>query len=392
MEQTPSSTQDDINSPNSNSTISYFGSSQFTPSLSTTNTTTYRCPSLTTFLHQLNLSQYHHLFAEAGVGENDLEQLIGFDEAELKEVMSAISMKPFHSAAFKKGVRELRQTLATVNLNSINNDDSSTSETKFIHNNTQLQDIQESSTTTTFVQSTHSPSSASSPPPPHLQQHLQRIQNISTSALNVTPGTNMPDIINAQSSKDVIIHHATIYGKNSRRQLTTYEQAINQAAIDLALSDPALVANKGALFERAKAKLLLEGYNYKRGQSRSKLNPNAPKPGVRASKSTIREKRNAHAAITSENRQINIAELERKLKIKETQLDLAQEIRGAKTQQGDQLGLEKAQLSLEEIEQERNEIAKELSVLKNKERKHQWYEQKKKEKMDSKFSENVETN
>ncbi|CAJ0831596.1 10934_t:CDS:2 [Entrophospora sp. SA101] len=338
MEQTPSSTQDDINSPNSNSTISYFGSSQFTPSLSTTNTTTYRCPSLTTFLHQLNLSQYHHLFAEAGVGENDLEQLIGFDEAELKEVMSAISMKPFHSAAFKKGVRELRQTLATANV---------------YHHNAPL---------------TFSNISPLSPLQTSMSvQHLQQIQNISTSALNVTPGTNMPDIINAQSSKDVIIHHATIYGKNSRRQLTTYEQAINQAAIELALSDPALVANKGALFERAKAKLLLEGYNYKRGQSRSKLNPNAPKPGVRASKSTIREKRNAHAAITSENRQINIAELERKLKIKETQLDLAQEIRGAKTQQGDQLGLEKAQLSLEEIEQERNEIAKELSVLKNKE-------------------------
>ena len=69
-----------------------------------------RRPTLTSFLNQLNLFQYHDLFVDAGVGENDIEQLLGFDEAELKEVMSAISMKPFHSAAFKKGVRELRQT------------------------------------------------------------------------------------------------------------------------------------------------------------------------------------------------------------------------------------------------------------------------------------------
>lgn len=69
-----------------------------------------RYPTLTSFLNTLNLYQYHGLFVNAGVGENDIEQLLSFDEAELKEVMSAIPMKPFHSAAFKKGVRELRQT------------------------------------------------------------------------------------------------------------------------------------------------------------------------------------------------------------------------------------------------------------------------------------------
>jgi len=67
-------------------------------------------PTLTSFLNKLNLYQYHGLFVNAGVGENDIEQLLSFDEEELKEVMSAISMKPFHSAAFKKGIRELRQT------------------------------------------------------------------------------------------------------------------------------------------------------------------------------------------------------------------------------------------------------------------------------------------
>jgi hypothetical protein len=194
----------------------------------------------------------------------------------------------------------------------------------------------------------------------------------------------------SSASKDVIIHHATIYGKNSTRQLTSYEQAINSAAIELALQDPALVANKGALFEKAKAKLLLEGYSYKRGASRSKLNPNAPKPGSRASRATLRAKRNAHAAQNSENRNARIAELERKLKVKETQYELAIELVRVKSTQNDPEALEKAQVSLEELEKERIEISKELTTLKSKERKHRWYEQKKKERMDSGFDENVE--
>ncbi|CAG8849889.1 8778_t:CDS:1, partial [Racocetra persica] len=47
----------------------------------------------------------------------------------------------------------------------------------------------------------------------------------------------------------------------------------------------------------------------------------------------------------------------------------------------------KVDLTLEEVEKERAEIAKELSILKSKERKHRWYEQKKKERMDSGFGE-----
>ncbi|CAG8690058.1 2217_t:CDS:1, partial [Scutellospora calospora] len=187
------------------------------------------------------------------------------------------------------------------------------------------------------------------------------------------------------TSKDVIIHHATIYGKNSPRKLTTYEQAINRAAIELALIDPALVANKGTLFEKAKAKLLLEGYTYKRGQSRSKLNPNAPKPGVKTSRATLIQKRNAHAAQNSESRNARISELERKLQIKETQYTVTQELKRLKT--GDPDGLEKVELTLEEVEKERAEIARELSILKSKERKHRWYEQRKKERMDSGFDE-----
>ncbi|KAF0492647.1 ngfi-a-binding protein 1-like [Gigaspora margarita] len=406
MEPTPASTQEETlpedSPPNSHPPPGYYLTNQFPPLTSTSNST-YRYPTLTAFLHQLNLYQYHNLFVEAGVGENDLEQFIGFDESELKEVLSAISMKPFHSAAFKKGIRELRQTLSA-SPSSMMTNHSTTSFTSFSSpplepNNRKLNKVGE--TTDISYPMRDKASMVMETPPMKVSPNrtgaeesagspMHEIQEYSVTAMqDVHPiSSTIPSSItnSAQTtSKDVIIHHATIYGKNNPRKLTTYEQAINHAAIELALLDPALVANKGTLFEKAKEKLLLEGYTYKRGQSRSKLNPNAPKPGVKTSRASLIQKRNAHAAQNSESRNARISELERKLQVKDTQYAVTQEFKRLKT--GDADSLEKVELTLEEVEKERAEIAKELSILKSKERKHRWYEQKKKERMDSGFEE-----
>ncbi|RIA96476.1 hypothetical protein C1645_733226 [Glomus cerebriforme] len=433
MEPTPTSTQEDTLS---GDTLNYSSSSnQYGSSFSTPTRPSIRCPTLTSFLNQLNISQYHGLFVDAGVGEDDIEQLLGFDEAELKEVMSAISMKPFHSAAFKKGIRELRQNFSsnTPMLSSGHTYpppltySTPVSPVEFqgsLSPSRKLISIAPAKDKTPmYMERLDKPTSSSSSISTKLSPSLQptkSIHNPLTSESSFLHNTVQPmqddvymehepthqdirsvkleNMISAESprsmtantssaSKDVIIHHATIYGKNSPRQLTSYEQAINSAAIELALQDPALVANKGALFEKAKAKLLSEGYSYKRGASRSKLNPNAPKPGSKASRATLRAKRNAHAAQNSENRNARIAELERKLKVKETQYELAIDLVRDKSTQNDSEALEKAQVSLEELEKERIEINKELATLKSKERKHRWYEQKKKERMDSGFDE-----
>ncbi|CAB5375953.1 uncharacterized protein OCT59_018780 [Rhizophagus irregularis] len=427
MEPTPSSTQEDTLAGD----LNYSSSSNHYVSFSTPPRHSVRCPTLTSFLNQLNLSQYQGLFVDAGVGENDIEQLLGFDEAELKEVMSAISMKPFHSAAFKKGIRELRQNFSSntpmlssghsytpltysTPISPVELQQGSLSPPRKLINIAPAKDkipmymerIDKPISSTSNIVSTklsptksiHNPLSNESS---YLHQQMQDdvymehepthqdIHSVKSEPTNMvsTESQSSMTVNTSAASKDVIIHHATIYGKNSPRQLTSYEQAINSAAIELALQDPTLVANKGALFDKAKAKLLLGGYSYKRGASRSKLNPNAPKPGSRASRATLRAKRNAHAAQNSENRNARIAELERKLKVKETQYELAIELVRVKSTHNDSEALEKAQVSLEELEKERIEINKELTTLKSKERKHRWYEQKKKERMDSGFDE-----
>ena len=57
----------------------------------------------------------------------------------------------------------------------------------------------------------------------------------------------------------------------SRRILTDYQKWINNASFHLCQGNPALLlGKKGEIFELARAKVHEDGYNYKKGRSRSK--------------------------------------------------------------------------------------------------------------------------
>ncbi|KAF9922726.1 hypothetical protein FBU30_007147 [Linnemannia zychae] len=66
-------------------------------------------PSLPEFLSNCNLSQYLQSFNEAGASDDAMPFIIEFDDDELKTIMDAIPMKPFHAVTFRKGIRELRE-------------------------------------------------------------------------------------------------------------------------------------------------------------------------------------------------------------------------------------------------------------------------------------------
>lgn len=184
-------------------------------------------------------------------------------------------------------------------------------------------------------------------------------------------------------SKQVIMAHATIYGKNSTRALTPYETAINDACVKLALNNPVLLADKGAMLEHAKKKLLADGYTYKRGQSRSKLNPVA-----RDGSKDFKLRRNKTAEKLSLERRNSLHELENKL------VDCIMFRRQADAKI--KLGMKGSTYEeLEELKRrrdtaitEKTKIGKEISRLKAQERKHQWYEkQKSKRRADSGYGE-----
>ncbi len=62
---------------------------------------------------------------------------------------------------------------------------------------------------------------------------------------------------------------ARIFGQ-SGKQLTKYQEKVNEMAGEICASDPALLASRNKLFELAQDKVRDTGYQYKKGKSRSK--------------------------------------------------------------------------------------------------------------------------
>jgi hypothetical protein len=131
------------------------------------------------------------------------------------------------------------------------------------------------------------------------------------------------------------------------------------------------------LFEEAKKKLLDEGYHYKRGKSRSKLQSSQS----HQQQSSKLEKRELNARRQSDRRLNKIKALQDQIeevvdKRKVTECRLEQHERGTS-----------AYLLVEaevvEHEEKRAELLKEISKIKAQERKHQWYKKRKLERSSS---------
>ncbi|KAF9430179.1 hypothetical protein BGZ76_000937 [Entomortierella beljakovae] len=203
---------------------------------------------------------------------------------------------------------------------------------------------------------------------------------------NGTPNASASSNTQDPATMEMILQQSQIYGKNSSRSLTKYEKDINEAARKLAIDDPNLLTNKGLLWKRARAKLLVEDYDYKRGKSRSKLPEAEKKKDQKASKERLIQKREANASNAASIRLRRITSLgehyHRKTAEREALLATLLRIESPEYKQANPETFEseatKARDDLTRVEEARQVVAKELGSLKNKERKHQWYENRKK--------------
>ncbi|CAO3638863.1 unnamed protein product [Cunninghamella echinulata] len=216
----------------------------------------------------------------------------------------------------------------------------------------------------------------------------ETIKKINTTNLSLPTST---DIMKKDMSQDIIVSHATIYGKNTKRQLTNYEQAINQASVELALQDPSLLIQKGKLFDMAKKKLLEEGYSYKRGKSRSKLTIHS-KLSRTTTKNTYPSSINSSLLKDNNNNNNNKSVITKK---HQKRSDKAQKQSEKRLQLIQQLELELRQMRQiiknkpinksfssqelhrrEDLIKSKKRLSVEISKLKAQERKHQWYKRK----------------
>ncbi|KAI8597833.1 hypothetical protein EDD21DRAFT_205255 [Dissophora ornata] len=463
-------------------------------------------PSLPAFLNNCNLSQYLQSFNEAGAADDSMPLIIDFDDDELKSIMEAIPMKPFHAVTFRKGIRDLRERsrMGSMHFDNSQNSFMQPEPHSMLHYShsqffqqpsqqsqpSQSQNSHPSQSSLSSSQPTRGytfqggssqnpglyrqssaskrQSSQGNPPsqsaaygpttpaqvlsagdiyqypgpvrtsgggsyhpqaPSAFSQEQPKVQRSSSKgdyrqmkrrrSSSGTPSDMVlegsspvlpePNSFNSNSSsswgstpnfasssasshqtdpatRDLIMHQALIYGKHSSRSLTKYEHAINCAAQNLALEDPGLLTNKGLLWNKAKAKLLEEDYDYKRGKSRSKLPEASQKKDNKTNKERLIQKREANAsnAATMRLKRITslVEQLHRKTAEREDLLAQLLRIESPDNKQSHPATYEseakQARQTLDRVEQERVGLSKELGSLKNKERKHQWYEKRKK--------------
>lgn len=73
-----------------------------------------------------------------------------------------------------------------------------------------------------------------------------------------------------ESEKEKIREMAVIYKKEKTRKLSNYHKAMNKAAQDLCIRNPALLRQRSVLIEKAREKIVAEGFQFVKGKSRSK--------------------------------------------------------------------------------------------------------------------------
>ncbi|KAK9767467.1 hypothetical protein K7432_002732 [Basidiobolus ranarum] len=235
-------------------------------------------PSLYEFLSSCKLSQYHEGFLASGAEEEDVIMLLDFTDEEITELCTAISLKPFHTISFKRGIRMLREKIGlcvpqTMNIKPPSAVHSTTANPPSSSVPSMSTNTTKSTTPLLSISNSYSPERIfrnhsdipKSPPNVASLEHGTPIHTIGSEAL--TP-----------SNRELIIERATIYRGKGQRKLTKYETSMNEAAVDIALAEPTLILNRGQLIEKSKAKLLQDGYIYSRGRSRSKLVQEISKP------------------------------------------------------------------------------------------------------------------
>ena len=156
---------------------------------------------------------------------------------------------------------------------------------------------------------------------------------------------------------------ACIYGK-SGKALTKYQEKLNQFAGDLCVNNPALLADRGKLFELAKDKLHESGYMFAKGKSRSKkLNQVDEEESERPRREKIDQQERHHRIETLKE---ELQDTNKHIGVKDKRIEQAQTIQNYKL--CDQLSAE-----VTTLKSKRREIESSLRALQRKEQRSAKY-------------------
>lgn len=160
---------------------------------------------------------------------------------------------------------------------------------------------------------------------------------------------------------------ATIFRKITSRPLSNYQKRINQAAIDICLKSLGMLRNRQALIEAARSKVIADGFQFVKGQSRSNKTCNdsstEPRPKRQKVNQDVREKRVKDVGE-------DLSDIKERIGYKEKRI--AEYINISDYKKCDELKEEVIRLK-----KQQRELLSELNTLKVSQRKSNWYHGKK---------------
>ena len=167
-------------------------------------------------------------------------------------------------------------------------------------------------------------------------------------------------------SEEVLKKSSVIF--QGGQKLTDYQKRINDASFSLCQGNPALLlGKKGDILELARAKVHQDGYNYKKGRSRSKKHqPMAgDEPAVKRVIVNAEQRQHRIAELTEE-----ISELNKRITFKERRIEEATLSRNYRA--CDDLASE-----VSELKAQRRELNAELAIFQQKAKKATYYTKRK---------------
>ena len=167
-------------------------------------------------------------------------------------------------------------------------------------------------------------------------------------------------------NQDYVRKAAKTYGKTSEKRLTVYQEAINEASIELCLQNSNLLSNRKLLLDSARKVINDRGYHYKKGKSRSLvLNPSSGQETTLKRRKISRDVRLSTIA----NLQEQIKDLTELIEYKEKRRDSAKTVHNYKE-------CEKLTEQMFETKAQRRKLEIELKLLNKKEGKSRLYKTK----------------
>ena len=154
---------------------------------------------------------------------------------------------------------------------------------------------------------------------------------------------------------------ARIYRKEAKRPLSSNQKKMNDAAEQICLENPSMLRKRSDLIEAARSRIIEEGFQFKKGKSRSKK------------LLTTSEPRSKRIKLTQQVRQIRMKNVEEDIGDIKDQISFKEKHRCAAEAIRDYKKYDEITEELTRLKHKRRELEEELKALKSKEKQSKRY-------------------